>query len=281
MRYTHIPSARVLMLTCMAAPLLFAHEPGAAAAPPDAQRGVAHPELWPSTHSVGLVDARTEARVTGLLARMSLEEKVGQLIQADIGHIKPEDLRRFPVGSILAGGSTPPLGAGDRAPTQAWIDTARAFRAVSIEARAGHVPVPVIFGIDAVHGNNNIVGATLFPHNIALGATHDPALLRRIGAATAVEVAASGIDWAFGPTLAVPQDARWGRAYEGYSQDPALVRAYASEMVLGLQGDVSKGGLLQQGHVAASAKHFLADGGTRDGIDQGDADIDEATLIHT
>jgi len=256
-------------------------EPGASAAPAGAQRGVAHPALWPRTHSVGLVDARTEARVSALLARMSLEEKVGQLIQADIGHIVPDDLRRYPIGSILAGGSTPPLGADDRAPTQAWIDTARAFRAVSVETRAGHVPVPVMFGIDAVHGNNNIVGATLFPHNIALGAMHDPALLRRIGAATAVEVAASGIDWAFGPTLAVPQDTRWGRAYEGYSEDPALVRAYAGEMVQGLQGDVSRGGLLQHGHVAASAKHFLGDGGTRDGVDQGDADVDEATLIDT
>jgi len=278
---------RFMVLLLLAAPLVIASQTPAQSgadargAQPEAERGLAHPALWPSTHSIGLVDAATEAQVSALLAQLSLEEKVGQLIQADIGNIKPEDLRRYPVGSILAGGSTPPLGADDRAPTRAWIDTARAFRSVSLEARAGHVPVPVIFGIDAVHGNNNIVGATLFPHNIGLGAMHDPALMRAIGAATATEVAASGIDWAFGPTLAVPQDARWGRAYEGYSEDPALVRAYASEIVLGLQGDVSKGGLLQQGHVAASAKHFLADGGTRDGIDQGDADIDEATLINT
>lgn len=283
-------SVRPLILMLLAAPLLIPAgtraEPAAdARSNSDAEllvrRGEAHPALWPATHSVGLVDPQTETQVSELLARLSLEEKVGQLIQADIGNIKPDDLRRYPLGSILAGGSSPPLGADDRSPAPAWINTARAFRAVSLEQRAGHVPIPVMFGIDAVHGNNNIVGATLFPHNVGLGAMHDPALMRQIGAATAAEVAASGIDWAFGPTLAVPQDTRWGRTYEGYSEDPALVRAYAGEMVRGLQGDVSKGGLLQQGHVAASAKHFLGDGGTRDGVDQGDADIDEATLINT
>jgi beta-glucosidase len=269
-------TARALVATLLAIPLLVATASGS-----DPGNGEAHPELWPASHSTGLVDAKTEARISELLGRLSLEEKVGQLIQADIGNIKPEELRRYPVGGILAGGSTPPLGADDRSMAPAWIATARAFRAVSVEARPGHVPIPVIFGIDAVHGNNNIVGATLFPHNIGLGAMHDPALIRKIGVATAVEVAASGIDWAFGPTLAVPQDTRWGRAYEGYSEDPAVVRAYAGEMVRGLQGDVAQGGLLQRGHVAASAKHFLADGGTRDGIDQGNAEIDEATLIDT
>jgi beta-glucosidase len=138
-----------------------------------------------------------------------------------------------------------------------------------------------VFGIDAVHGNSNIVGATVFPHNVGLGAMHDPALMRRIGEVTAEETAAAGIDWAFGPTLTVPQDARWGRAYEGYSEEPAVVRAYAGEMVRGLQGDVAAGHLLQKGRVAASAKHFLGDGGTHDGTDQGDADIDERTLIDT
>jgi beta-glucosidase len=255
----------------------------AMAAPAYAQTaaGVAHPELWPAAHSRGLVDPKTEAFVTRLMAGMSLEEKVGQMIQADIGAITPEDLRKYPLGSILAGGSSPPLGAPDRSGPQPWIASARAFRSVSLEKRPGHTPIPVLFGVDAVHGNNNVVGAVLFPHNIGLGAAHDPALIRRIGEATAQETAAVGIDWAFGPTLATPQNDRWGRTYEGYSEDPALVASYAGQMVLGLQGPPGAKDPLQHGHVAASVKHFLGDGGTRDGIDQGDADIPESELIRT
>jgi beta-glucosidase len=130
-----------------------------------------------------------------------------------------------------------------------------------------------MIGIDAVHGNNNVVGATLFPHNSGLGAMRDPALIHAIGQATAEETAAVGFNWAFGPTLAVPQDIRWGRAYEGYSQDPKVVASYAGEMVKGLQGTI------QQGHVAASVKHFLGDGGTKNGVDQGDTQASEADLI--
>jgi len=239
---------------------------------------VAHPALWPQARSPGLVDTKTEAFVTKLMAGMTLEEKVGQMIQADIASIKPEDLRRYPLGSVLAGGSAPPIGAPERSPVAPWLATSRAFAAVAMEQRPGHVAIPLMFGIDAVHGNNNVVGATLFPHNSALGAAHDPDLIRRIGAATAEETAATGIDWAFGPTLAVPQDDRWGRAYEGYSEDPAVVRSYAGAMIEGLQGKPGTG-RIQNGHVAASAKHFLGDGGTKDGVDQGDAQIPEDTLI--
>lgn len=239
---------------------------------------VAHPDRWPAAKSVGLVDAATEAKVTALMKQMTLEEKIGQMIQADIGSIKPEDLRRYPLGSILAGGSSPPLGSPDRSPAAAWVATSRAFNAVALEKRAGHVAIPLMFGVDAVHGDNNVVGATLFPHNSALGAMRDPALIRRIGAVTAEETAAAGIDWAFGPTLAVPQDDRWGRAYEGYSEDPAVVAAYAGAMIEGLQGVPGQEGI-QRGHVAASPKHFLGDGGTRDGVDQGDTQVDEETLI--
>jgi beta-glucosidase len=246
-----------------------------------APAGVAHPEQWPAAHSRGLVDPATEAFVTKLMAGMSLEEKVGQMIQADVGSVTPEDLRKYPLGSILAGGSSPPLGAPDRSGPKPWIDTARGFRAVSLEKRPRHTPIPVLFGIDAVHGDNNVVGAVLFPHNIGLGAAHDPALIRRIGEATAQETAAVGIDWAFGPTLATPQNDRWGRTYEGYSEAPALVASYAGQMVLGLQGQPGAKDPLQHGHVAASVKHFLGDGGTKDGIDQGDADIPEAELIRT
>jgi beta-glucosidase len=239
---------------------------------------VAHPQQWPSARSAGLIDPSTEARIAELLKQMSLEEQVGQVIQTDIGVVTPEDLRRYPLGSILAGGDSGPHG-DERAAPAAWLALARDFRAASIEHRPGHTPIPILFGIDAVHGHNNIVGAVIFPHNIGLGAAHDPPLLERIGAATAEEVTATGIDWAFAPTLAVPQDVRWGRSYEGYAQDPQLVARYATAIVVGLQGPSSLNGKLQAGHVAATAKHFLGDGGTAQGEDQGDDQISEEELI--
>ncbi len=242
-------------------------------------RGVAHPALWPRAHSVGLLDPKREAFVAGLMQRMTLEQKVGQMIQGDLTSLKPEDLKTYPLGSFLAGGDSPPLNAPDRSPAPAWVATARAFEAAAREAKTGGPFIPLMFGVDVVHGDNNVVGAVVFPHNVGLGATHDPDLVEAIGRASAEETAASGINWAFGPTLATPRDVRWGRSYEGYSEDPALVRAYASRMVRGLQGDPGRDHLIQSGHVAASAKHFLGDGGTRDGVDQGDDDISEADLI--
>ncbi|NIJ33971.1 glycoside hydrolase family 3 protein [Sphingomonas oligoaromativorans] len=240
----------------------------------------AHPALWPAAHSVGLVDAKTEAFVTSLMKQMSLREKVGQMIQGDIASVKPKELREYPLGSVLGGGNSPPLSGNDRGPVGDWIKTAEAFRQVSIEKRPGHVPIPTIFGMDSVHGNSNVFGATIFPHNIGLGAMRDPALMEKIGAATAQESAASGFDWAFGPTVTVPQDDRWGRTYEGYSERPDITKLYSAAMVRGLQGAPGTG-RIQNGKVAASIKHFLADGGTHNGIDQGDAQIDEKTLIET
>ena len=241
-------------------------------------RGVADPAKWPQARSAGLIDDRTEAKITALLAKLSLEEKVGQMIQADTSAIKPEDLVKYPLGSILAGGSSPPIDAPDRSPAGPWIATVHAFNQIAMQKRPGHVPIPIMFGIDAVHGNNNVVGATLFPHNIALGAANDPDLIRRIGDATAKEITAAGIDWAFAPTLAVAQNDRWGRTYESYSEDPSLVAAYAGRMIEGLQGKPGTGSI-QTGNVSASAKHFLGDGGTTNGIDQGDTDIPEGQLI--
>ena len=221
-------------------------------------------------------DPATEAFVARLLSQMTVEEKVGQLIQADIGSITPADLATYPLGSILAGGNSAP-GGNDRASAQQWVDLARAFRAAAA-ARPG-AQVPLIYGIDAVHGHNNVVGATIFPHNIGLGAARDPALIRRIGEATALEVAATGADWTFGPTLAVPRDDRWGRAYEGYSENPEVQISYAGPMTLGLQGELSADHPLEPGHIAGSAKHFLADGGTAGGKDQGDYEGSEQELI--
>jgi beta-glucosidase len=238
----------------------------------------AHPALWPKAHSIGLVDPQTESFITAVMAKMSLREKVGQMIQADISSIRPEDLRQYPLGSILAGGNSPPLDADDRAPVSAWIRSTELFREVALEDRPGHVPIPLIFGMDSVHGSSNLRGAVIFPHNIGLGAMRDPALIREIGAATAAESASAGFDWAFAPTVAVPQDDRWGRTYEGYSEKPDITREYAAAMVEGLQGAPGEG-RVQVGKVAATLKHFIADGGTLGGIDQGDARISERTLI--
>lgn len=252
----------------------------ATASPSTAQNAAsaqANPAIWPKAASPrAITDPRTEAMIDALLARMTLEEKVGQIVQADIASITPQDLARYPIGSILAGGNSSPDG-NERAPLQDWVALSRAFRAAAA-ARPG-AAVPLMFGIDAVHGHNNIVGATLFPHNIGLGAARDPDLIRRIGAATAQEVAASGADWTFGPTLAVPRNDRWGRTYEGYSEHPEIGAAYAGPMTLGLQGALVEGRPLAPDHIAGSAKHFIADGGTHNGADQGDAVISEAELI--
>lgn len=237
----------------------------------------AHPDLWPTAKSpVAMTDAATEAKVRDLLSRMTLEEKVGQTIQADISYIKPDDLKTYPLGSLLAGGSSGPFG-DERGDAAKWLSMVTAFRQAAMQ-RPG-AQIPLMFGIDAVHGHNNLVGATLFPHNIGLGAAHDPELIGRIGEATAKEVAATGADWTFGPTLAVPRDDRWGRTYEGYGETPELARAYAGPMTLGLQGSLSATGHLASGRIAGSAKHFLADGGTEAGLDQGDFKGDERQLI--
>jgi beta-glucosidase len=159
-----------------------------------------------------------------------------------------------------------------------WQAAADAFYRASMDTHGG-VAIPVLFGVDAVHGDNDTLGATLFPQNSALGATRDPALVRAIAVATAEEVRATGVNWAFAPTLAVPQDDRWGRTYEGYSENPALVAQYASAAVEGLQGHAGTPAFLDSSHVIATAKHFLGDGGTLNGKDQGDNPDDEATLI--
>jgi len=257
--------------------LWFATAGSTAAAPPDATSTV-HPELWPLARSAGLFDTATERRITALLASMSLEEKVGQVVQADIGAIEPDDLRRFALGSVLAGGDSG-VHRDDRAPSPEWLGLMREFHAVAVEQRPGHVPIPLLIGIDAVHGHNNMIGSVIFPHNIGLGAAHDPELVRRIGSATAAMVAATGIDWTFAPTLAAPHDVRWGRTYEGYAADPALVRQYAQAMVEGLQGAPGLAHPLQAGHIAATAKHFLGDGATLYGEDEGDSELSEADLV--
>ena len=240
---------------------------------------VAHPALWPKAASpAAFTDAATEARITALMARMSLEEKVGQTIQADINSITPDDLRHYPLGALLAGGNSAPHG-DNRAPPGDWLELIRAFRTAAMDPRPGHTSIPILFGIDAVHGHNKIRGATLFPHNVGLGAARDPELIEEIGRATAEEVSATGADWTFAPTVAVPRDVRWGRSYEGYAEEPDVVASYAGPMTLGLQGRLAPGQPLAAGRVMGTVKHFLGDGGTDGGVDQGDAHIDEQTLV--
>ena len=192
-----------------------------------------HPDAWPRATWPLPKDAALEQRVSALMAKMTVEEKVGQLIQADILSVTPDDVRKYHLGAILAGGNSKPRGTVT-ATVDEWKTASEAFYRAAMEAKSNHEPIPLLFGIDAVHGHNNVVGATLFPQNSALGNAHDPQLIREIGAATAAEVRATGINWTFAPTLAVPQDERWGRAYEGYSQDPKLVAQYATAMVEGL-----------------------------------------------
>ncbi|NDH41844.1 MAG: glycoside hydrolase family 3 protein, partial [Gammaproteobacteria bacterium] len=199
------------------------------------------------------------AEVEGQLARMTLEQKVAQMIQGEIKHVTPDDVRRYGLGSVLNGGGSFP--ADDKYASVAdWVALADAYYEASVDQSEGNAGIPIIWGTDAVHGHNNVIGATLFPHNSALGAVRDPDLIGRIGAATAKEVRATGIDWMFAPTIAVATDLRWGRAYESFSADPAVVESFSGPYVSAVQGE----------GVIATAKHYIGDGGTYRGTDQGD-----------
>jgi len=247
-----------------------------AAAPP-APAGTAHPELWPAYTYPVPVNPEHEQMIADLIARMTIEEKVGQLVQADLCCVTPDDFRKYKLGSLLVGGNSGPNG-NDLSPAEDWLKAADDFYLASVDKSDGGVGIPMIWGTDAVHGHSNIIGATLFPHNIGLGAMRDPALIEKIGAITAKEIRVTGQEWTFAPTVAVPQDFRWGRAYEGYSSDPDLVASYVGAMVRGLQGPPTGDNLLAGPYVIASTKHFLADGGTDRGVDQGDSSISEGKL---
>ena len=193
------------------------------------------------------------------LSQMTLEQKVAQMIQGEIKHVTPDDVRKYGLGSVLNGGGSFPAD-NKYASVAQWVALADEYYEASVDQSQGNAGIPIIWGTDAVHGHNNVIGATLFPHNIALGAVRDPALIGRIGAATAKEVRATGIDWMFAPTIAVATDLRWGRAYESFSAEPSLVESYAGPYVAAVQAE----------GVIATAKHFIGDGGTHRGTDQGD-----------
>ncbi|WP_236672323.1 glycoside hydrolase family 3 protein [Croceicoccus sp. YJ47] len=223
-----------------------------------------------------------DAVVAGLLSRMSVERKVAQLIQPQINSFTPEDMARYRFGSYLNGGNGGP-GGDEYAPASEWLALADTMYDASVRPLPGGEPaVPTMWGTDAVHGHSNIVGATLFPHNIGLGATGDAGLVQRIGAATAAEIAVTGIDWNFSPTVAVARDDRWGRTYESYSENPDIVATMGAALVRGLQGEPADADYLHGPHVIATAKHFFGDGGTTNGVDQGDVngDIDALLALH-
>lgn len=278
---THLLHSRrssALMVAVVLALVACKGDDKAADKAPAAATASAETNPWPSVAWPLAEDPALEKRINDLIATMTVEEKVGQLIQGDIASITPDDVRKYRLGSILAGGNSDPGGRYDASPAE-WLALADAFYAASMDTSQGGKAIPVLFGIDAVHGQSNIVGATLFPHNIGLGAARNPELVRRIGEITALETRATGMEWAFAPTVAVPQDDRWGRTYEGYSESPDVVASYAGKVVEGLQGKVGSPEFLDGRHVIASVKHFLGDGGTTDGKDQGDTKVSEADLV--
>lgn len=242
----------------------------------DDQPPVVHPKLWPESKSPIVLDAKIEKRIDALLKRMTVEEKVGQVIQPEWKSISPAEVAQYHIGSIENGGGAVP-GGNKHSTVQDWVNLIEPYYDASVDPGRNRVIIPLIWASDAVHGHNNVYGATLFPHNVGLGAAHDPELIRRIGEVTAAEVRSTGIDWSFSPTIAVARDDRWGRTYESYSEDPKIVAQYAAAMVTGLEGSGST--FLDKVHVVSTAKHFLGDGSTDGGRDQGDSLASEADLI--
>nr|GEU74910.1 glycoside hydrolase family 3 C-terminal domain-containing protein [Tanacetum cinerariifolium] len=218
------------------------------------------------------------ARLQDLLGRMTVEEKIGQMVQIERIAATPDIMRHYYIGSLLSGGGSVP---NPKATVVDWINMVNEFQNGSLSSRLG---IPMIYGIDAVHGHNNVINATIFPHNIGLGATRDPDLVKRIGSATASEVRATGIPYAFAPCIAVCRDPRWGRCYESYGEDTKLVQSM-TEIISGLQGEIPKGSrpgvpyVAGKDKVAACAKHFVADGGTTHGIDENNTVVSEQDML--
>lgn len=219
----------------------------------------------------GIVDLQANDNlVEDILTKMTLDEKIGQMVQVDRSAVinNPQDITNYYIGSVLSGGGS---GPNNNTPS-AWADMYDSFQNYALKTR---LKIPIIYGIDAVHGNNNVYGATIFPHNIGLGATRNFNLVYEVERATAEEVAATGIDWTFAPCIAVPQNERWGRTYEGFGETADLVKQMGQAAVQGFQtSTLGSSGT----SILACAKHFLADGGTINGIDQGDVAASEADI---
>ncbi|MFJ2788096.1 MULTISPECIES: glycoside hydrolase family 3 N-terminal domain-containing protein [unclassified Streptomyces] len=240
-----------------------------------------NPLVVVNAHGLPYLDGRlpVRERVTDLLPRMSLAEKVGQMTQAERNALRsPGDIAGHALGSLLSGGGSVPT---PNTP-EAWASMIDAFQ---LRTRATRFQIPLIYGVDAVHGHNNVVGATVMPHNIGIGAGRDPGLAARTGAVTAKEVRATGVPWDFAPCVCVTRDERWGRSYEAFGEDPALVTAMET-MIDGMQGARDGSDLDRADKVLTSAKHFVGDGGTAYGssstgsytIDQGITRVTRAEL---
>lgn len=242
----------------------------------ETQTEAAGVHLWPELKSP-LADADTEKRVQQLLSAMTIEQKVAQLIQPDIRWMTVEDMRQYGFGSYLNGGGSYPNDNKNSTATD-WVTLAQAYYDAAVDASLDGSSIPPMWGTDAVHGHNNVIGATVFPHNIGLGAANNAQLVEAIGKATATEVAATGINWIFAPTVAVARDDHWGRSYESYSEDPTLVKNLGAALVKGIQGTVGSN-FMQSGRLIATAKHYLGDGGTEKGKDQGNNIASEADLV--
>ena len=228
---------------------------------------------WSQKNSCEYKNFNNADLIEQLVSGMTIEEKVGQVIQGDLDFISPEDVKKYKIGSVLNGGNTSP-NRDKYSSVDDWKNLSKDFYEASPTYKG--IKVPVLWGTDAVHGHNNVIGATLFPHNIGLGATGNIELMRLIGEAIALEVLSTGVAWTFAPTIAVPQDYRWGRTYEGFSEDPILVSKLGKAFILGLQGEGDS--FLDNNHVIATAKHFIGDGGTFEGVDQGNTIISEIGL---
>lgn len=216
------------------------------------------------------VNASIDERVEDLLGQMTLQEKVGQMVQAEKGGVESsnlEDIKTYFLGSVLSGGGSVP----NPNTVDAWVSM---YNNMQNKAASTHLGIPILYGIDAVHGHNNLKDAVIFPHNIGLGCTRNPELVQECARITAQEVAATGLNWTFSPCIAVPQNEFWGRTYEGFSESPDLVDSLGKSEVLGYQSD----SLGTKNYVLACAKHYVGDGGTVNGIDQGNTVISEEIL---
>src|SRR5580700_290227 len=218
-----------------------------------------------------------DLQANALLEKMTLDEKVGQMTQPDQSFLKSdEDIAKYFLGSVLSGGDSDPKEGNS---LEAWTNMVDRYQKRALETR---LSIPLLYGVDAVHGHSNVLGAVIFPHNIGLGCTRNPALIEKIARITAVEVRATGINWGFAPCVTVPRDIRWGRTYEGYADEPDGVKELGAAAVRGFQGD----NLADPLSILACAKHYVGDGGTTYGsstiaahlLDQGDTRLDEKTL---
>ncbi len=210
-------------------------------------------------------------QVKELMSKMTLAQKIGQMTQAERLSCSPDDVKDYHLGSVMSGAGSLP----DNNDPDSWLKMTDSYWRASMFEDDNHLAIPLLYGVDAIHGHNNLKGATIFPHNIGLGAANDTKLIRQIAKVTRKEVLATGIDWVFAPNLAIAQNNQWGRFYESYSQSPELVSSYAGNIIRELQGELHGQGVI------ACAKHWVGDGATSHGIDQGDTNLSWQELSKT